>query len=196
MASNEPATVTVSSARASIHRSVTRGIRNLRSTTRTSGVTTSTPMASPAHHATQTVQNPLVGSLSSSASMAVPTVALTAIPANAPRKTSMTPSRSRSSSGRKPTRRSIRQAQTGASVLPATTAAVDGVTEVLSVAMTSSEPRAIPGQMCGPRISRQPRAIPVGGQSGVTTAPLTVTCLRSPSPPGHVVGGGDCRHAQ
>lgn len=83
--------------------------------------------------------------------MPVPTVALMSIPASAPRKTSTTPSRSLSSSVRKPALRSIRYEQTGAAVLPATTAKVEGVTEPLSVATTRSEPSAIPGQALRPR---------------------------------------------
>lgn len=137
-------------------------------------------MTSPAHHAAQTDQNPLAGSLSSSSSTAVPVVALMTIPAIAPRKTRTTPSRSRSSSVRKPTRRSIRKAQTGASVLPATTRAVDGVTDPVSVAITSREPSAIPGHTRNPMYSRAPSAIPVGGHSGVITAPWTVTFRSSP----------------
>ncbi len=137
-------------------------------------------MTSPAHHAAQTDQNPLAGSLSSSSSTAVPVVALIIIPVIAPRKTRTTPSRSRSSSVRKPTWRSRRKAQTGASVLPVTTSAVDVVTDPVRLVMTRREPSAIPGQTRSPRVSRALSAIPVGGHSGVITAPWTVTFRSSP----------------
>ena len=104
----------------------------------------------------------------------MPSVALISIPAKAPRATSATPSRSRSSSGRKPTRRSIRKAQTGARVLPAMIPRTEA-SSGLSVATTRRVPRAMPGQVHRPRSSRQLREMPVGGHNGVTTAPATTT---------------------
>ncbi|CAM5283420.1 hypothetical protein SVIOM74S_08008 [Streptomyces violarus] len=44
-------------------------------------------------------------------------------------------------------------------------------------------PRAMPGQIRAPRYSRAASEIPVGGQSGVTTAPSTTTWRVSPSRP-------------
>lgn len=64
-------------------------------------------------------------------------------------------------------RRSSGYEQTGARVLPATiarTARGDGPMG----ALTATAPRAMPGQAIGPSASRQARAIPVGGHSGVT----------------------------
>lgn len=76
-------------------------------------------MASPAHHADQNDQNPLSGRLPLRTTTTDPTVALISIGTMPPRKTSATPSPSRSSSARKPTLRSSRKAQTGARVFPA-----------------------------------------------------------------------------
>lgn len=66
-------------------------------------------------------------------------------------------------------------------MLPAATTSVDGVTVPPSMPTTTSEPTAIPGHTRNPKYSRQPSAIPVGGHSGVTTAPWTVSSLSRPS---------------
>lgn len=107
-------------------------------------------------------------------------VALISIPAIAPRKTRTTPSRSRSSSIRNPNLRSMRYEQTGAAVLLIMIPQSESRIVSESVTMLSREPRVMPGQTPMPRYNRQPRAIPVDGQSGVTVAPWTVIFLNRP----------------
>jgi hypothetical protein len=64
-----------------------------------SGATSSTPIASPAHQTAQVDQKRLIGMAPNSARTALPMVALSIIPRSAPRKTMATASRMRSSSG-------------------------------------------------------------------------------------------------
>lgn len=149
VASKVTTTAAMASALASSHLSVARGSLALRSTSST-GVTTSTPIASPIHHAAQTGQKSRRGSRPVAASVPQPMVALTSIAAMAPRNTRVTPSRSRSSSGRKPTLRSSRNAQTGARVLPAEMVTPGSVMVLPTVAMESRAPTAIPGQTRSP----------------------------------------------
>lgn len=174
------ATVATSRAAASAHRypGTPRGHRIVRQT-RMSGVMTRMPIASPTHQATQVRQKPPPGRAPLRYSIPVPSVALISIPAKAPRATSATPSRSRSSAVRKPTRRSIQKAHTGARVLPAMIPRTE-TSSGLIVATTARVPRAMPGQVRRPRRSRQLREMPVGGHSGVTTAPEMTTCSSRP----------------
>ncbi|BAC68060.1 hypothetical protein SAVERM_351 [Streptomyces avermitilis MA-4680 = NBRC 14893] len=137
-----------------------------RKTSRT-GVTTSTPIASPVHQTDHVGQNWSALSTPAWARVPLPVVALTSIPVNAPRKINASASRERSNSRRNPVRRSSMYEQTGARVFPDTitsTAQTDGPRETL----TRSAPSAIPGQTRGPPRSGLARAIPVGGHSGVT----------------------------
>lgn len=143
----------------------------------------STPMASPAHQADQTAQNRDPDSDPFSNWTTVPVVELMTMPPRAPRKTRATPSRRRSSSVRKPTARRARKEQSGASVLPAVMARPQKVRPSLRAMTVSSAPSAMPGQIRVPRYSRDARAIPEGGQRGVTTEPSTVTFRRRPSRP-------------
>lgn len=143
-------TATTASASASAHRSSIRGRRTLCRTS-SSGVTMSTPMASPAHQAAQTGQNCEADWPPLSTWTPVPVVALMTMPPRAPRKTRATPSRSRSSCARKPTARRARKEQTGASVLPAATATPQRVSESVIDMIVSSAPAAIAGQIRRPR---------------------------------------------
>jgi hypothetical protein len=130
-------------------------------------------MASPVHHTDQVAQKSSTAPVSTR--VAAPTVALISMPAKAARKTRARTSLSRLSSARKPTRVSSRQAQTGASVSPAviaTTPATDGPIATLA----RNAPIAMPGQQPMPRRTRQARAIPVGGHSGVTWSRTTASC--------------------
>src|SRR5215216_309286 len=90
---------------------------------RTNGVTTRTPMASPAHHTAQEPGSSSAGSAPDATRTPVPTEALMLMLSSAPTKTMAVASRRRSISRRKPTLASKVAATRGASVLPAAVAA-------------------------------------------------------------------------
>ena len=98
---------------------------------------------------------------------AVPPVALTVMATSAPKSTMATASRSRSRSVRNFARRSSVAASRGASVFPAAMPmATRG--EGLIGRLTRKAATATPGHTRRPNRSRATRAIPVGGQMGVT----------------------------
>ncbi len=155
------------------------GQRAWRRTSRT-GVTTSTPIASPVHQTDHVGQNSSALSAPERARAPLPTVALISIPVSAPRKISPIASCRRSSSVRNPVRRSSAYEQTGARVFPSTMASTAGI-DGPSGTLTRNAPSAIPGQTRRPRRSRLATAMPVGGHSGVTWPPTS--CWTSPSVP-------------
>ncbi len=158
------------------------GGRRARYIRSSSGVTRTTPMASPTHQASQTSPRWPVGISSDHSSMPTPMPELTSVAVSAPRKTSASPSRSRLRLTRNPTARSSRWARTGAAVLPTTipSAAAPGLPSRRTV---SSTPSAMPGTHQGPNSSRAATATPLAGQMGVATAPSALSCCDSPSLP-------------
>ena len=131
------------------------------------GATRRTPIASPAHHTAHVEAKLDIGTAPDSVSTALPTVALIVIPIRAPNTTIAIASRIRSSCRRKPARRSSSDDTSGASVLPhAMTAAPSG--EGPRGRLTANAPRAMAGHIRGPSMRKVTRAIPVGGQIGVT----------------------------
>lgn len=181
MATQVSAAVTANSPSSSTQPSASRGSLGRISTTST-GTTTSTPSASPAHQAAHTGQAWDVRILSVASRVPVPTAALTVIPPSAPRKTSASPSRSRSSEGRKPTSRSRYQEASGARVLP-TAISTEYPETGLMLEVTASIPSAMPGVMRGPKAKSAATATPEGSHRGVTVAPSTTTWRSSPSRP-------------
>ncbi len=147
-----------------------------------SGATSSTPIVSPAHQASQTGQNSLLSREPVATCSPTPAVELISMAPKPPRKTRQSPSRSRAMSSRKPTRLSSRKAHSGAAVLLTTVTTVVSP-GVVREAMTRKQPRAIPGQTRTPSSSRAATATPVGGQIGVTTTPSTTRRPSRPSRP-------------
>ena len=124
-------------------------------------------MASPVHQTAQVDQKFARGTDPKRTSTELPIVALNAMPPSAPIRIRAAASRSRSSSRRKPTRRKSSTATSGATVLPAAMAAAatgDGPIGRL----TAKAARAMAGQAPRPIRRNATRAIPVGGQTGVT----------------------------
>ena len=148
-------------------RSVSAGVRAWGSRLRSKGATRSTPIASPVHQTAQVGKKLPVGTVADSARTDVPTVALIVIATSAPSTMRAAASRKRSSSIRNPIRLRRAAAVSGARVLPAAmTAAPRG--EGPMGRLTASAPRNMDGQTRRPNTRIATRAIPVGGQMGVT----------------------------
>src|SRR6266487_3500755 len=132
-------------------------------------------MASPVHQTAQVDQKFVARTDAESTSTELPMVALIIMP---PRAAAIiaSASRSRSSSRWKSTRRKSSAAANGARVLPAAMSAAptgDGPIGRL----TANAPKAMAGQTRGPMTRKATRAIPLGGQTGVT-CPWTTAKLR------------------
>ena len=159
-----PASRAVSSA---LTRQPRRSAPERRRRLRRNGATRRTPIASPAHQTAQVEGKLLIGIAPESVNTEVPMVALMVIPTNAPRTTMAMASRIRSSCRRKPARRRSSLETSGASVLPHAMAAApsgDGP----SGRLTANAAIAMAGHIRRPRVRNVTRAIPVGGQIGVT----------------------------
>ena len=131
------------------------------------GATRRMPIASPVHHTAQVGQKLLEGTAPDTTSTVVPNVALTDMPTSAPRPMIAAASRMRSSSRRNPASFSSSLAKRGARVLPtAMIAAPSG--DGPSGRFTARAPTNMAGHTRLPNTSRATRAMPVGGQTGVT----------------------------
>ena len=131
------------------------------------GATSRTPIASPAHQTAQVGAKPVIGTVPDKTDTALPTVALIVIPISAASTTSSVASRIRSSWRWKPARRSSSVETNGASVLPhAIRAAPSG--DGPRGRLTANAARAMAGHMRRPSVRKVTRAMPVGGQIGVT----------------------------
>ena len=132
-------------------------------------------MASPVHHTVQVDQKCVEGIDAESTSTRLPVVALIIMPTSAAAIMAIA-SRSRSSSRWKSTRRKSSAAAKGARVLPtAMTAAPSGDGPIGR--FTANAPRAMAGHARRPMTRKATRAIPVGGQIGVT-CPWTTAKLK------------------
>jgi hypothetical protein len=131
------------------------------------GATRRMPIASPAHQTAPVAQKPSGGTVPESTNTEVPTVALIVMATSAPSTMMAAASRKRSSSIRKPARFSREAAVSGASVLPAAMKAAPNGDGPMG-RLTARAPRNTAGQTFRPNTSIATRAIPVGGQIGVT----------------------------
>ena len=131
------------------------------------GATSITPIASPVHHTAHVAQKFERLTVPDTTSTDAPTVALSVIATSAARTMMAAASRRRSSSRRKPMRLRSSAAATGASVLPAAiSTALIGVGPIGR--FTANAPTKMPSAIERPKMRTATRAIPVGGQMGVT----------------------------
>jgi hypothetical protein len=143
---------------------------------RRKGANTRMPIASPVHQINQVTQRSFEEIWPAISSVAAPIEALTSMLSSAARKTIATASRSRSSSSLNPTRSRSVAARSGARVFPPAIARdASGSTPIET--FTANAANATPGQTRRPKMRKATKAMPVGGQKGVT--PVT-KASRSP----------------
>jgi hypothetical protein len=147
-------------------RTISTGELALGGRLRRNGATSGTP-TSPGPPTAQVAQKPSRGTVPESTSTEVPTVALTVMASRAPSTMMAAASRKRSSSIRKPALLRRVAAVSGANVLPAAMKAAPSGEGPMG-RLTARAPRNTAGQTLRPNTSMATRAIPVGGQIGVT----------------------------